>query len=766
MQVNKNIYPDAVTTDYYTLSRPLTVDYYPKEELEKSCTYSASASARAPYNRTLMSWAYTGTYGQLPALSFNDMWQLIKEWYNNYQEIVLLASDAAALTYNQTENQYRGARGLYEYGNYLGANVPNLANYRIVTAVQLNAMIGKLLLKVQVYDASPLGGAVVNIVQEGLWMTVSEYITNYASNMNAYIIGAYIVDIVAGSPATRTGGKKITPICRTILKMQQRLYSWGGGVGYDSGELDFLAYGNIGWEGQNANPFGQWQLTNAAPVFCGLCASEYTGDRSPLSIRNEAILLNTWPAVPLNLAAGGEYVVGCDKGAGININAQFTAGSTTTNHLAIGTKDLNTIYTRAATLGIICALSSTAYNEDITDPINVGGLLIPVIDDDGTYHGDYILTDDPDAPAEYASSNVPGLIDGGKDATFDHGAPEGGEGDVDPNTYVDQIDMTVPALTATGIFNRTFVLNANQVGQLADTLWNADDNFFDHLVNGLALMGGNPIAGIIDLRLYPFDLRSIGAASGATASIIVGRTDLEITAYTLDNSPVARVSLGSCKFMRYFKNFLDYEPYTSAEFYIPFVGKIPIPVVNFLGKELSVDLIVDYNTGACCAVVFADGLPVIYHNGVVGVSIQVTGDNAAAEASSTLNRIIGAVGDVVGSVGSALSGDVGGAVRGVTGAVTNAFSAGSTPVQYQTSGTATPQTALYLPKNPYLIVYSPEVIAPPDYGHTVGYACEIDTALNAVSGFAVFSNVDLTGINCTDEEKRIIKRYLENGVYL
>ena len=768
MEVNKYLFPDVVTTDFYTLSRQITPEYYPRESpLDKSCTYSASPSPKAPYNRSMMSWAYTGKYGQLPPLSFSDMWQNMKEWLKNYQEIVLLMSDNADLTYNQVSDGYRGTRALSEFGNYADDyNNPNLSAYRIITAIRFNCMIGKLYLKVQIYDAPPLGGATVNITSERIWATPADYLTNYASNPNAYIIGAYIVDIVAGNPASRAGNHKVTPISRTAIKLQTKLYSWGGGIGYDSGELDILAYGNIGWEGLNAHPFGQWQKTNIAPVFAGLCASEYTGDLTPLSIANGAILLNTWPATPLDTAAGGEYVVGCDKGAGVNINAVYTVGGLSTNHLAIGTKDLTTIYARAATMGIICALSDTAYQSDITEPINVGGLLIPIIEDDGTYKGRYILTDDPDAPDIYAASNVPGLIDGGKDATFNNGAPEGGESDVDPNEYTNTIDMVTPTLTATGIFNRAFVLNSNQVGQLADKLWGADDTFFNRLVDGLALMGGNPIAGIIDLRLYPFDLRVIGAATGATQSIIIGRTDTEITAFTLDPAPVARVTLGSCKFMRYFKNFLDYEPYTTAEFYIPFVGKIPIPVVNFLGKELSVDMIIDYNTGACCAVIFADGLPVIYHNGVIGVSIQVTGDNAAAEASSTLNRIIGAVGDVVGAAGSALTGDVGGAVRGATGAITNAFGAASTPIQYQTSGTATPQTALYLPKNPYLIIYSPEVIAPPDYGHTVGYACEIDTALSAVSGFAVFSNFDTSGITATDEEKRMIKNYLESGVYL
>lgn len=768
MEVNKNIFPDVVATDYYTLSRPLTTDYYPREVLDKSCAYSASPSNRAPYNRIMASWAYASNGGELPVSSFNDMWQSVQEWYKNYQEIVLLAGDSAGLTYNQLVNQYRGVRGLYTFGNYLTPDsTQDLSGFRIVTAMQFNAMIGMLYLKLQIYDAPPLGGTTVNLVNSRVWVTPAEYTANYASNPNAYIIGAYIIDIVAGNPTTRTGAKQIIPIHRDVLKTRICFYNYNStAFGYDSGEVDLLAYGNIGWEGQNANPFGQWQKSNIAPVFCGSCASNYTGDVSPLTSNNNEVVLNTWPATPLQTGAGGQYVIGCDKGAGVNINAQMATSSSTTNYIVIGTKDLNSIYTRAATMGIICALSGTAYDADLTDPINVGGLLIPILEDDGTYKGNYILTDDPDAPTQYAASNIPGLIDGGKDATYINGAPEGGAEDVDPNTYTDTIDMVTPALTATGIFNRAFVLNSNQVGQLADKLWGADDTFFNRLVDGLALMGGNPIAGIIDLRLYPFDLRALGAASGATSNIIIGRTDTEITAYTLDNSPVARVTLGSCKFMKYFKNFLDYEPYTTAEFYIPFVGKIPIPVVNFLGKELSVDMVVDYNTGACCAVIFADGLPVIYHNGVVGVSIQVTGDNAAAEASSTLNRIIGAVGDVVGAAGSALTGDIGGAVRGATGAITNAFGAASTPIQYQTSGTATPQTALYLPKNPYLIIYSPEVIAPPDYGHTVGYACEIDTALSAVSGFAVFSNFDTSGITATDEEKRMIKNYLESGVYL
>ena len=180
----------------------------------------------------------------------------------------------------------------------------------------------------------------------------------------------------------------------------------------------------------------------------------------------------------------------------------------------------------------------------------------------------------------------------------------------DPNKYTDKISLNKPGLTTTGIFNRTFALTSSSIKSLADYLWNADETIFNEIVKGLSLMGGNPIDGLIDLRLYPFDVAA-KTSGGNSKTIVVGRTDTKVAGLEI-NDYNAVLDLGSCTFYPYFGNFLDYEPFTSASLYIPYVGIVPISTSDFMGQTISCKMVVDITTGSCTAIVFANEIPIIY----------------------------------------------------------------------------------------------------------------------------------------------------------
>lgn len=187
----------------------------------------------------------------------------------------------------------------------------------------------------------------------------------------------------------------------------------------------------------------------------------------------------------------------------------------------------------------------------------------------------------------------------------------------DPNTYTEKIELSKPGLTTTGIFNRTFTLTATSVKNLADYLWNADESIFNEIVKGLSLMGGNPIDGLIDLRLYPFDV-SAKAGGGNTKSIVVGRTDTKVNGLEI-NAYNAVLELGSCTFHEKFGNFLDYEPFTTASLYIPYVGIVPISTADFMGQTISCKMVVDITTGVATAIDLLQTIFQLYIKGNIGV---------------------------------------------------------------------------------------------------------------------------------------------------
>ena len=329
---------------------------------------------------------------------------------------------------------------------------------------------------------------------------------------------------------------------------------------------------------------------------------------------------------------------------------------------------------------------------------------------------------------------------------------------IDPNNYTDKIKLNKPALTTTGIFNRTFGVNAINIKSLANFLWNADETIFNEIIKGLSLMGGNPIDGLIDLRLYPFDVVS-KTSGGVSKSIVVGRTDTKVNGIEI-NDYNAVLDLGSCTFFPNFGNFLDYEPFTTASLYIPYVGIVPISTADFMGQTISCKMVVDITTGSCTAIVFANDIPIIYKNGNIGVEIPMTGTNSAEYASRIAGGLTSGATDI--ALGAA-SKSVGQVVSGVGAIADSALSVNNT--MYNTAGSSSPACGLWQPQNCYFIIQRPVPIVPENYGHTVGYACNYQAKISECSGYTQTYNVDVSSINAPESEKNAIAEILNSGFY-
>lgn len=333
-----------------------------------------------------------------------------------------------------------------------------------------------------------------------------------------------------------------------------------------------------------------------------------------------------------------------------------------------------------------------------------------------------------------------------------------GNANVDPNNYVTETPLTKPTLSTISAFNRTFAVNYTAIRGLADWLWNADETVFEEIIAGLGLMGERPIEGIIDIRMYPFDVATLLTTAG-TQTIKIGRTDSPVSGLIVSTADNAVIDLGSCTFTTKFKSFLDYSPYTEARLYIPYCGVIPIDTAEFMGHEISAKMIVDIVTGACTVLIYKDKIITYYAQGTCGVSIPFTGTDSAQFAQSVLGSVINGAVDVV---GGGLSGDAGRIASGAG----ELFSGFATPVKYAMGGSSTPSCGNWQPQYAYFIIDRPAPIPPDDYGHCVGYACEIYDTLSNFSGYTVINNADLSGFAATETEKEMIKSLMQDGIYL
>lgn len=377
------------------------------------------------------------------------------------------------------------------------------------------------------------------------------------------------------------------------------------------------------------------------------------------------------------------------------------------------------------------------------------GIYVPVLDDNTCPTGKYVEGNEANNLPQNEWTAPTSVWD---KSNYDPKKP------IDPNDYTKKIDLTKPTLTTTGVFNRTFAMNNVQIKKLADYLWNADETIFNEIVKGLSLMGGNPIDGLIDLRLYPFNVAE-KSGGGASKSIVVGRTDTKVAGIEISDYN-AVLDLGSCTFFPNFGNFLDYEPFTTASLYIPYVGIVPISTADFMGQTISCKMVVDITTGSCTAIVFANDIPIIYKNGNIGVEIPMTGTNSAEYASRIAGGLTSGATDI--ALGAA-SKSVGQVVSGVGSIADSALSVNNT--MYNTAGSSSPACGLWQPQNCYFIIQRPVPIVPENYGHTVGYACNYQAKISECSGYTQTYNVDVSSINAPESEKNAIAQILNSGFY-
>lgn len=357
--------------------------------------------------------------------------------------------------------------------------------------------------------------------------------------------------------------------------------------------------------------------------------------------------------------------------------------------------------------------------------------------------------------------------------------------DTSPNLNpqpTNHIDLNQPVLTPYGIFNRTYALTSGRVNDLGDLLSTTDDNVYNAVLDGLKMFGAKPMDAIIDLRLYPFDVLNVSQQPIVAENIILGRYNTNITGVSLHgNSSI--LDLGSIYIKPKFNSFLDYEPYTTIRLYIPYIGTVELAPSIYMGRTVSVRLVVDYITGASTAIIYANGLPMTYQQGIIGISIAMTGDNASAYANGIVSNLVGAVGSAAKAVsGTLIPGMEGSAVKNGVGALTELFDMGSSinDVKFQQAGSSSPAAGMFLPQKCHIMIARPDPVFEEGtsdygrYGYNIGYATAYTATIHELWDtpgifYGVLTHHSGAAANeptPTEKEIDMIKQTLNNGFYI
>ena len=377
----------------------------------------------------------------------------------------------------------------------------------------------------------------------------------------------------------------------------------------------------------------------------------------------------------------------------------------------------------------------------------------------------------------------------------------------------DEIDLNEPTASTIG-GTALWILSKLDVDLFFNWVWDPSGSIFDDIVKGAALLGNNPIDSMISLRVYPLNLQQY--MNYDLKTVCFGRiaSSALTNKFHVTSSNVINLDLGSFSFNEAFtfKDFRDYEPYSDYSLYLPFCGIIHLSAVECINATISIKYIIDIITGSCTAVVFTNGVPYQYINGMIGIEIPLTGRNLSGYANTVMSAALGgsSVGGFIGNkaakaaqangygdsadnwahasqalksgnvtladnfandalMGPALAspavmglafGVAGAAIGGTISALTNAPA-------IESKGSNTPATGLSKPFYPYLIVRHSETWYPENYNKLYGRPLIQGGLVGDFHGFSTFGNIKVDDIEyATSEEKVLISELLTKGVYL
>lgn len=338
-----------------------------------------------------------------------------------------------------------------------------------------------------------------------------------------------------------------------------------------------------------------------------------------------------------------------------------------------------------------------------------------------------------------------GLFDGPTNPYEPGGSsgPGGGGGSFD-NTSTPINIPNLPSISAASTgFISLFNPTLNQLNELASYLWS---DLFD--VNGWKKLFADPMDAILGLSIVP-----VAVPSGGIREVKVGNIGTGIS-LTVASSQFVEVDCGSIDVNEYWGAYLDYEPYTQAQIFLPYIGTRPISVDEIMGKTVRVVYHVDILTGACCCFVKCGDSVLYTYNGQCSIPIPITGANYTSVVNGVIS-VAASVGSLVASGGSSAPT----AIPAIASSAVNQMKP-----QVEKSGSISGSAGVLNMQTPYLILIRPRQALPSKQNEFIGYPSLITVQLTELSGYTEVQSIHLENIPATQEELAEIESLLEGGV--
>ena len=331
------------------------------------------------------------------------------------------------------------------------------------------------------------------------------------------------------------------------------------------------------------------------------------------------------------------------------------------------------------------------------------------------------------------------------DPYYDGGTSGTGGGTGSFDGTGDNIDIpALPTLSAASTgFITLFNPSITQLNELSSFMWS---NGFD--LETFKKLFANPMDCILGLSIVP-----VAVPDGETSTISVGNISTGVS-MTKASSQYVTVDCGTLNVNEYWGAYLDYDPYTKAEIYLPYIGTHALSVDDIMGKSVHVVYHVDILSGACAAYVKCGGSVLYTFIGQCSSSIPITGND--------WTNVINGVLSIAGAVGSMVA--TGGASAPMAAGMIASTAVNGLKPNVEKSGSMSGTGGMLGIQTPYLILTRPRQALPARQNTFTGYPSFITENLGDLSGYTEIEEIHLENISATESELSEIENLLKSGV--
>lgn len=306
--------------------------------------------------------------------------------------------------------------------------------------------------------------------------------------------------------------------------------------------------------------------------------------------------------------------------------------------------------------------------------------------------------------------------------------------------------IVIPSTEVDTGLGAVYVPTIAQIRSFSEWLWSP--NFIDQIKK----LFSDPMQGIIGLHQVYFTPSHDG-----TSTIHCGYLDSGVSSdYT--TTRYVKVDCGSIDVKEVFGNVFDYDPLTTIECYLPFIGIVPIKVGDVMRSTLSIEYVCDVLTGACLCNIYVnrdDAKCVLYtYGGNCAVNYPLSSGSYMGIVSA-LTGVGISIGGAIATGGASLPLSIAGGIASMMNAHTNV----------KTSGGYSGNTGAMGIKKPYLIIKNTLSAMPDNYNKYIGNPYNNTKKINECKGFTQANVIHLHG-DMLQQEKEEIVNLFNSGVII